>query len=193
MIKTKSMFIASRQKVSTISGEPNVVTSENRIERVGTYKCLGLGLDESWTWEYPISPIVSKVSMVLGVLRRLKPLLPKSTLVLIYNSLIQPHFDYCSIVWNNLGKGLGQKLRRLQNRSARIITESDYNVRYSDIPTLLNWTNLETRRTQQFKTFMYKTLTECFLIISLKSFLQFLLFTNIIFETLVINCLFQDP
>ena len=106
VIKTKSMFIASRQKVSTIPGEPSVVTSENRIERVGTYKCLGLGLDESWTWEYPISPIVSKVSMVLGVLRRLKPLLPKSTLVLIYNSLIQPHFDYCSIVWNNLGKVL---------------------------------------------------------------------------------------
>ena len=115
-IKTKSMFIASRQKVSTIPKEPNVVISENRIERVGAYKCLGLGLDESWTWEYHISPIVSKVSKVLGVLRRLKPLLPRSTLVLIYNSLIQPHFDYCSIVWDNLGKGLGQKLRiqRLQ-------------------------------------------------------------------------------
>ena len=106
VIKTKSMFIASGQKVSTILGEPNVVTSENRIERVGTYKCLGLGLDESWTWEYQIFPIVSKVSKVLGVLRRLKPLLARSTLVLIYNSLIQPHFDYCSIVWDNLGKGL---------------------------------------------------------------------------------------
>ena len=50
--------------------------------------------------------IVSMVSKALGVLRRLKPLLSRSTLVLIYNSLIQPHFDYCSIVWNNLGKVL---------------------------------------------------------------------------------------
>ena len=98
------MFIESRQKVSTIPKEPNVVTSENRIERVGTYKCLGLGLDESWTWEYHISSIVSKVSKALGVLRRLKLLLARSTLVLIYNSLIQPLFEYCSIVWNNLGK-----------------------------------------------------------------------------------------
>jgi hypothetical protein len=71
----------------------------------------------------------------------------------------QRHFDYCSIVWDrgSLGKGLGQKLQRLQNRAARIITESDYNIRSSDILTSLNWTNLETRRTQQFKTFMYKT------------------------------------
>ena len=156
-IKTKCMFIASRQKLSTIPEQPQVLISGNRIERVGTYKCLGLGLDESLTWEYHISTIVSKVSKVLGFLRRLKPLLPRSTLVLIYNSLILPHFDYCSIVWDNLGKGLGQKLQRLQNRAARIITESDYNVRSSDILTLLNWSNLETRRTQQFKTFMYKT------------------------------------
>ena len=81
----------------------------------------------------------------------------QSTLVMIYNSLAQPYFDYCSIVWDSLGKGLGQKLQRLQNRAARIITESDYNIRSSDILTSLNWTNLETRRTQQFKTFMYKT------------------------------------
>jgi hypothetical protein len=109
------------------------------------------------TWEHHVSTIISKVSKVIAVLRRLKPLLPLSTLVMIYNSLAQPYFDYCSIVWDSLGKGLGQKLQRLQNRAARIITESDYSIRSSDILTSLNWTNLETRRTQQFKTFMYKT------------------------------------
>ena len=118
---------------------------------------MGLELDESLTWEHHVSNIISKVSKVIGVLRRLKPLLPQSTLVMIYNSLAQPFFDYCSIVWDSLGKGLGQKIQRLQNRAARIITESDYNIRSSDILTSLNWTNLETRRTQQFKTFMYKT------------------------------------
>ena len=43
------MFIESRRKVSAVSEELNVVISENRIERVETYKCLGVGLDESWT------------------------------------------------------------------------------------------------------------------------------------------------
>ena len=156
-IKTKCMFMASRQKLSTIPEEPNIAISGNKIERVRSYKCLGLKLDESLTWEHHVSTIISKVSKVIGVLRRLKPLLPQSTLTMIYNSLAQPYFDYCSIVWDSLGKGLGQKLQRLQNRAARIITESDYNIRSSDILTSLNWTNLETRRTQQFKTFMYKT------------------------------------
>ena len=109
------------------------------------------------SWDYHISTIVSKVSKVIGHWRRLKPLLPRSTIVLIYNSLIQPHFDYSNIVWDSFVKGLGQKLQRLQNTAARIIIESDYNVRSSDVLGLLIWTNLETRRTQQFKTFMYKT------------------------------------
>ena len=99
-----------------------------------------LKLDDGLTWESHVSAIISKVSKVIGVLRRLKSLLPLSALVLIYNSLIQPHFDYCSvikIIW--LGGGLGQKLQRMQNRAARIITGSDYYTRSSEILGSLNW------------------------------------------------------
>ena len=81
------MFMASRQKLSTIPEEPNIAISGNKIERVRSYKCLGLKLDESLTWEHHVSTIISKVSKVIGVLRSLKPLLPQSTLVMIYNSL----------------------------------------------------------------------------------------------------------
>jgi hypothetical protein len=64
--------------------------------------------------------------------------------------LIQPHFYYCSIVWDSFGKGLGQKLQRLQNRAARLVL--------LNLITTLNWTNLETRRTRQFlKNLVYKT------------------------------------
>ena len=114
------VYCIYRQKLSTIPEEPNIAISGNKIERVRSYKCLGLKLDESLTWEHHVSTIISKV---IGVL---KPLLPQSTLVMIYNSLVQPYFDYCSIVWDSLGKGLRQKLQRLQNRAARIITESDH-------------------------------------------------------------------
>jgi hypothetical protein len=106
-----------------------------------------------------VSAIISKVlvSKMIGVLRTLKPLLPLSALVLIYNSLIQPHFDYCSVIWDNLAKGLGQKLQRMQNRAARIIPGSDYYTPSSEILRSLNWTNVEDRRGLQFKKIMYKT------------------------------------
>ena len=44
---------------------------------------------------------------------------PPSNLQFIYNSLTQPRFDYCSVVWGNCGKTLSAKLQKLQNRVAR--------------------------------------------------------------------------
>ena len=41
---------------------------------------------------------------------------PFETLLCIYNALVQPHFDYCSVVWGNCNKSLSIKLQKLQNR-----------------------------------------------------------------------------
>jgi hypothetical protein len=43
---------------------------------------------------------------------------------LVYNSLIQPHFDYCCEVWDALGKSLRERLQKLQNRAARLTGQS---------------------------------------------------------------------
>ena len=37
-----------------------------------------------------------------------------------------PHFDYCSPVWDCLSGYLGDKLQKLQNRAARVITKSPF-------------------------------------------------------------------
>ena len=44
----------------------------------------------------------------------------------IYGALIQPRFDYCSSVWDGLNITLNDKLQKLQNRAARVITKSQY-------------------------------------------------------------------
>ena len=132
------MFIATRQKLATLPEHPNVTIDGNQIEQVKTYKCLGLEFDEGLTWDAHIAKVISKVTQVIGVLRRLKSFLPCQTLILIYKSLIRPHFDYCSSVCVNLGKGLGHQLQQLQNRAARIITGSDYSVRSYEVLSVLN-------------------------------------------------------
>ena len=67
-----------------------------------------------------------KLPLVLEPLKRIRPFAPLSTLQFIYNSLIQPHFDYCSVVWGTCGKILGAKLQKLQNRAARALPFSNY-------------------------------------------------------------------
>ena len=38
------------------------------------------------------------------------------------NALIQSQFDYCNIVWGNSGKTLFDRLQKLPNRAARVLT-----------------------------------------------------------------------
>ena len=40
--------------------------------------------------------------------------------------LILPHLDHCSFVWNERDVTLSDKLQKLQNRAARVITTSSY-------------------------------------------------------------------
>jgi hypothetical protein len=54
-------------------------------------------------------------------------------LVTIYNSLIQPLFDYCDVVWDSLPAAGASILQKLQNRAARVITHQGYDVRSNEI------------------------------------------------------------
>jgi hypothetical protein len=63
--------------------------------------CLGVDLDERFTWEKHIDNICAKVGA--GIMRRMKPFVPVEILKLIYNALVQPYFDYCSTLWDNCG------------------------------------------------------------------------------------------
>ena len=54
--------------------------------------------------------------------------MPQSNLLNTYNSLVQSHFDYCSLVGGNCGKTLSNKLQKLQNRASRVITSSNFDV-----------------------------------------------------------------
>ena len=52
---------------------------------------------------------------------------------MLYNAIIQPYFDYCSRLWDNWGTGLKDRLQKYQNRAARVITGSTYDIRSSDL------------------------------------------------------------
>ena len=91
-------------------------------------------------------------------LKRVKPFVPQSTLLSIYNSLVQSHFDYCSLVWGNCGKTSSNKLQKLQNRAARVITSSSYDVDVDSLFHKLSWKELHSRRQIQTALMVFKSL-----------------------------------
>ena len=55
---------------------------------------------------------------------------------------------------------LKSKLQTLQNRAARIITRSGFEVRSSEILANLGWADLETRRSRPTSTLMNKIMND---------------------------------
>ena len=76
--------------------------------------------------------IIKKVSSGIGALKRVKHLVPQATLQLIFQAL----------VWGNCEITLRNKLQKLQNRAARVLTFSDYDEDAGYLFVLLGWKNL---------------------------------------------------
>ena len=72
VLETKCLFTGIRYKISLLPGEPHICLDGHLIERVNSYKCVGVRVDETLSWEAHISEVVGKVAKVLAVLRRLK-------------------------------------------------------------------------------------------------------------------------
>ena len=77
-------------------------------------------------WHSHIDKLSEKIASGIGAIKRIRPFVSPEILHYIYNALVQPHFDYCSVVWGNCGKTLSESLQKLQNRAARILTSFSY-------------------------------------------------------------------
>ena len=152
------MVIGSRQRLSTLSDTLELSIDNVPIEQVSSMKSLGIYIDENLTWHFNIDKLGKKIASAIGAIKRVKPFVPQSTLLNIYNSLVQSHFDYCSLVWGNCGKTLSNKPQKLQNRAARVITSSSYDVDVDSLFHNLSWKELHTQRQIQKAFMVFKSL-----------------------------------
>ena len=145
--KTEFMVIGSNQRIHALSNNQIDIEIDGKsIKRVKEAKSPGLFIDEHLSWTKHIEEISKKISSAIGALKRIRPVISESTALQIYQALILLHFDYCSPVRDELSVTLSDKLQKLQNRAAKVITRSSYDTSASILLNRLNWDNLSTRR-----------------------------------------------
>ena len=67
-----------------------------------------------------------KIAPGIGALKSCRSFIAIGILRYAFSAIVQPHFDYCDIVWGNCNNTLATKLQKLQNRAPRILTFSNY-------------------------------------------------------------------
>ena len=63
---------------------------------------MGVILHENLSWVKHVEKIHKKVAAGIGLLRRIRDFTSFDILIKTYKSLIQPHFEYASAVWDDL-------------------------------------------------------------------------------------------
>ena len=88
-------------------------------------KSLGFYMDQHLDWEDRINH-TNKTSAGIAILRATSTCLPLDALHTIYRSLVESHIRYGNVVWGSCGEVLLTKLQKIQNKTARIVTRSEF-------------------------------------------------------------------
>ena len=143
--KTHSMLITTKHKKKylDISGQtfqPSI--RETSVEVASNTKYLGVQLDEHLSWKEHIKVVTAKVSRAIGLLKYAKKYLPIAVVNTLYSSIVEPHFQYCCSVWGCCNSTDILQLQRLQNRAARVLTNSQFDALSKPLIQSLGWQKL---------------------------------------------------
>ena len=102
-----------------------------------------------------LDELSKRVSRKIGVLMRLKNLIPTSAKLRIYKSFILPQLTYCQTVWHFCRKSDSRKIERLLERALRSVYCDKSSV-YEELLIRAKLPSLLNRRLQEIATIMYK-------------------------------------
>ena len=129
-----------------------LTTDGVNIERVQHYNFLGLILDTHLNWHKHIEKIANKCSRTIGIINKLKYVLPKSIRIILYNSLILPHINYCLMIWGYQCN----RITKLQKKAIKIIYVTKYNSHTEPLFKILCVLKVEDLLKIQILRFYYK-------------------------------------
>ena len=122
--KTNYMVFKNSKRKKTI--HLNVKIDNNTLKKANETKFLGVIIDDQLKWKAHISHICSKISKGTGIINRVRYFLPKSALKTLYYSLIYPYLHYGNIIWGSTYPSNLNRLRIIQKKVVRSITNSPY-------------------------------------------------------------------
>ena len=161
--KTHAMLITTRQKRNVLkSTNQNLELNirDNELDAVQKTKYLGVQIDFSLDWKEQIKAVSAKVSRAIGFLKHAKKFLPGVTLENLYTGIVEPHFRYCCSVWGCCGSSEIKQLQKLQNRAARIVTNSSFDSPSRPLIERLGWKTIEQLISNESKTMVFKSLND---------------------------------
>ena len=131
---------------------------DQEIEMIANAKYLGVQVDSQLNWDKHVDTIKTKANRALGLIKYSKKYLPSDVLNKMYRGIVEPHLSYCSSVWGCCSNSKINVLQKIQNRAARIVTNSPYDASAAPLIQNLGWPTINNLIRKETATLTYKSL-----------------------------------
>ena len=152
--KTKYILFSYKNKIEI----PTIKIGQGTINSIDHIKFLGVYIDQHLNFNQHVNYLTNKISKSIGILHKVKYILPRDVLRALYIALIQPYFIYGIEAWFGATKTTINKLQILQKSCIRAINNLKYYDHTSHFFRLNKILKLEDLNKQQIAIYLYKTL-----------------------------------
>lgn len=152
-VKSKTMIISTK----CINENIDMVQLDNNvIEYVDHMKYLGVIIDGNLKFNYFVDHVIKKLGKKIGFFSRVSKRLDIWTKIIVYKSIIAPHFDYCSTILFLCTENDIQRLQKMQNKAMRVILYCDKRTHIRTMLDALQWMSVKQRIYLHSMIFIYK-------------------------------------
>ena len=157
--KTEFLLIGTKQQRLKFSDLTNLSLSNDIIPVSSSARNLGFIFDSDMSFSDQINSVSKSCHFHIRDIRRIRHLLPLSAATALANSLVSSKLDYCNSLYSGISQANLNKLQRIQNSLARVITNTSKYQHITPILKKLHWLPIKQRIDYKLCLLTYKTLT----------------------------------
>ena len=133
--KCKTLHLGGRNDCYTYH-MGDVQLSQTPVE-----KDLGVFVDRHLKFREQAASAITKASRIMAVIRRSFSVIDKTTLPLLFRTMVRPHLEYANSVWGPFNREDQKKVERVQRRATRLVSgirdlPYEERLRTLDLPSL---------------------------------------------------------
>lgn len=117
--------------------------SDAEVAPVSHLKNLGVTIDRNLSWSEHVSDTAQKCNKIVFSLAKHSNSLSQPVLVKLMQTLVFPHLSYCAPIWGALCANQRQRLQKVLNRAARIVTKTPRSAHITPVLKSLGWRSIE--------------------------------------------------
>ena len=122
--KTEFLLIGTKQQRLKFSDLTNLSLNNDIIPVSSSARNLGFIFDSDMSFSEQINSLSKSCHFHIRDIRRIRHLLPLSAATALANSLVSSKLDYCNSLYSGISQSNLNKLQRIQNSLARVITNT---------------------------------------------------------------------